>query len=421
MLPFTFIHAADLHLGCPFQGLRAENPQVAAAADAATYRAFDRILDLAVDSGAAFVLFSGDVYDTEDRNLTAQLRFRDGLRRLDAAGIRACVIHGNHDHLGGGQAALDWPDNVRFFPARPSAPEIMHLDGEPVAAVHGYSYPRRSVTESLLSHFRARSQDEGLFRIGMLHGNVGGDASHDNYAPCTLAELAELSFDYWAMGHVHGHAVLSRRSPGVVYPGTPQGLSPRETGARGCCRVAVGPDRFPHIEFVQTHALLWESLQLPIAGVETEEALFGELERRLDEARAAAETSVIARVTLTGRGPLHRTLQNPANVDTILQQLRQRVDGEPFAWLDRLYVETRPELDLEQQRERLDLAGDFLRLCREAQSDPALQAEVLEALGSFYGRTEVRRDLPLPAERLSVLLERAETLGADLLLGEGAE
>ena len=71
-MSFTFIHAADLHLGCPFRGLRAVSPAVAEAVDRATYTALDRILDLAIESRAAFVLFAGDVYDCEDRNLQAQ-------------------------------------------------------------------------------------------------------------------------------------------------------------------------------------------------------------------------------------------------------------------------------------------------------------------------------------------------------------
>jgi len=418
---FTFVHAADLHLGSPFQGLRAAGPLVAAAADAATYRAFDRILSLAIDSEAAFVLFSGDVYDAEDRNLTAQLRFRDGLRRLQRAGIRACVIHGNHDHLGGTQARLEWPENVRFFPARPSDPEILHAGGAPVAAVHGYSYPQRHVRESVLAQYEARRTDEGLFRIGMLHGNVGGNPDHDPYAPCSLEELGALPFDYWALGHVHGHAVLRARAPVVVYPGSPQGLSPRETGAHGCCRVTVEADRTARVEFVPVHALRWVNLDVPIDGVEGEDALLQRIEGKLDDVREGEAGSLIARVRLTGRGSLHGVLRSGANVEALLRELRAGVEGEPFTWVDRLDVETRPDVDLEGYRQSPSLAGDFLRLCGEARTEEALQGELLTALAEFYGRSDVRRELPAGPEAVRRWLDRAEILGADLLLGEGAE
>jgi DNA repair exonuclease SbcCD nuclease subunit len=415
---FTFIHAADLHLGAPFQGLRAADPQVAAAADAATYRAFERILEIAIESGAAFVLFSGDVFDAADRNLTAQLRFRDGLRRLDAAGIRACVIHGNHDHLGGGQARLDWPESTRFFPALPSAPEIIQVGGEPVAVVHGFSYPRRQVTESLLPHYRPRAEDAGLFQIGLLHANVGGNPQHDNYAPCRLEDLAALPFDYWALGHVHRHAVLRTHGPAVVYPGSPQGLHPRETGMHGCCRVTVGADRSARIEQVRTEALRWVELEAPIEGAEGEDALLAIIRGKLEAVLAEEPTSAIVRVRLVGRGPLHRVLRNPAHVEALQRELRLREVEEPFVWLERLVVETRPEADLEQARERQDLAGEFLRLCELARTDPALQVELLDDLRVLFGRSELRQGSASATASFSSWLERAELLGADLLLGD---
>jgi DNA repair exonuclease SbcCD nuclease subunit len=331
------------------------------------------------------------------------------------------VIHGNHDHLGGTQARLEWPENVRFFPACASAPEVLYQGDTPVAAVHGYSYPERHVRESVLPHYAARREEDGLFRIGMLHGNVGGHPDHDPYAPCSLEELAALPFDYWALGHVHTHAVLRAQAPTVVYPGSPQGLSPRETGAHGCCRVTVEPDRTCRVEFVPVHSLRWASLEVAIEGLDGEDRLLQRIEAALDAARAGEAGSLVARVRLTGGGPLHRVLRAPATVEALLQELRAEVTGEPFVWVDRLEVETRPDVDLEAHRQSPSLAGDFLRLCSEARADEALQAELLGALSEFYGRGDVRRELPLTPEQLQRWLERAEALGADLLLGEGAE
>ncbi len=418
MTPFTFIHAADLHLGGPFSGLRSVSPEVAEAVDRATYRAFDNILNLALESGAAFVLFAGDVYDGADRNLRAQLRFRDGLRRLDAAEIPALVIHGNHDHLSGTQARLEWPENVHVFPARPSAPQILFWQGEKVAAVYGTSYPQRDVRESLLPHYRPRKEDEGLFRIGLLHGTVGVQPGHESYAPCTLPDLAAVGMDYWALGHVHSFQVLQAAEPAVVYPGTPQGLSPREDGRpHGCCRVSVDSHRVPTVEFVRTDDVRWRTLTLSIEGLATEDDLLDRIAGGLEKARAEEGVSVIARVRLTGRGPLHRLLQREEHVQALAGEFQREVQGEPFVWLDRLDVDTRPGIDLEQRRQGEDLLGDFLRICREARSDAVQRASLLQALEDLYGRRELRDVLPDPAERLDAWIERAESLGADLLLG----
>ena len=60
---------------------------------------------------------AGDVYDGADRSLRAQLKFVDGLKQLDSAGIRSFICHGNHDPLDGWEARLDLPPGcVRFGP-----------------------------------------------------------------------------------------------------------------------------------------------------------------------------------------------------------------------------------------------------------------------------------------------------------------
>lgn len=416
---FTFIHAADLHLGGPFSGLRSVSPTVADAVDRATYRSFDRILDLALESGAAFVLFAGDVYDGADRNLRAQIRFRDGLRRLDEAGIPALIVHGNHDHLAGTQARLEWPEHAHVFPARPSAPRLLFHQGERVAAVYGYSYPQREVRESLVPQYRPRPEDQDLFRIGLLHGTVGVQPGHESYAPCTLPELAAVGMDYWALGHVHSFQVLQAVAPAVVYPGTPQGLSPREDRTpHGCCRVSVDSHRVPTVEFVPVDAVRWRTLTLSVEGLSTEQELLDCVAAELERARADEGVSVIARVRLIGRTPLHAALRREDHLAALTAEFQREVTREPFVWLDRLDVETRPPVDLEQRRHGEDLLGDFLRLCREARTDPEVRALLAAAMEELYGRRDLRDVLPPAADRLDAWIDRAEALGAELLLGE---
>lgn len=112
---FRFVHAADLHLDSPFVGLLEVDKDIASDLREATYRSFDRIVDLCLERGADFLLIAGDVYDSRDRSLPAQLRFRDGLRRLSGTGIPSFVVHGNHDPLDGWAATLEWSDLVYIF------------------------------------------------------------------------------------------------------------------------------------------------------------------------------------------------------------------------------------------------------------------------------------------------------------------
>jgi DNA repair exonuclease SbcCD nuclease subunit len=417
-MSFTFIHAADLHLGCPFRGLRAVSPEVAEAADAATYRAFERILDLAIESRAAFVLFAGDVYDCEDRNLRAQFRFRAGLEKLHDHGIATYVIHGNHDHLAGASAKLELPPTAHVFPGKQCESVRCRGEGGEIAVVHGYSYPRREVRESVLRFYQRSSRDGDLFRIGLLHGNVGADPDHDNYAPCSLDELRAAQLDYWALGHVHTHRVLSRSGPAAVYPGTPQGLNPRETGPHGCCKVTVREGE-PAVEFVGTDCVRWHQIPLSIEGLDGEDALLSALSARLESVRGEDGTSAIARFKLIGRGPLHVKLREPKFLREMEKQVREGEGETPFAWVDRLDNGTLPELDLHARRQAEDVLGDYLRLCDQARSSPEVQSELLTLLGELYGRKELKGIVPdLSPSLVMGLLDRAETTGADLLAGD---
>ena len=160
-------------------------------------------------------MVAGDVYDSADRSLRAQLKFIQGLKRLDEAGIRSFVCHGNHDPLDGWQARLEYPPTcTRFGPEFQAVP--VFEDDPKRAVVHGISYPKRDVYENLVS--RLTDVDSNTFSIGLMHANVGNRPGHDPYAPCSLDDLVRPEIDYWALGHVHTREVISAKSPTIVYP-----------------------------------------------------------------------------------------------------------------------------------------------------------------------------------------------------------
>ena len=92
MPPFRFVHAADLHLDSPFKGLLdlpREFEHLAETIRDATFKAFDSLVRLCIDEKADFLLVAGDVYGDADRSLRAQIRFREGLARLNDKGIHS--------------------------------------------------------------------------------------------------------------------------------------------------------------------------------------------------------------------------------------------------------------------------------------------------------------------------------------------
>ena len=64
-----FIHAADIHLDSPLRGLEAHEDAPVEEIRGATRRAFDNLIDLAIEEEVDFVLIAGDLYDGDWKDL----------------------------------------------------------------------------------------------------------------------------------------------------------------------------------------------------------------------------------------------------------------------------------------------------------------------------------------------------------------
>jgi exonuclease SbcD len=415
MTRFSFLHAADLHLDSPFKGLTVESPAIAARIRSATFDAFENLVREAIERRVDFVVVAGDVYDGSDRSLRAQLRFRDGLARLARHGIRSFVVHGNHDPLDGWISSVVWPEGARVFGPKVEAVPV-EIRGEIAAVVCGVSYPKRNEQRNLAKSFKR--SDHAAFHVGLLHANVGADTGHEVYAPCELADLLAGEMDYWALGHVHTRATLAER-PCVVYPGNIQGRNVREEGARGCVHVRVDETGASEVEFVPLDVLRWATLRVDVTGATAidgvDDALFGAVDAALDE---AGGRPVLCRVAVAGRTSLHADLARQSSADALLERLRDRYESEcPFAWVQELSIETRPEVDLEERARAEDLLGQVLRVAAEIGDDDELLARVAaESLARLYanGRAEKALDPP-STEAVRRFLDEARLLCVDRL------
>jgi hypothetical protein len=153
MKPLRFIHCADLHLGTPFKGISELNPDLGGLLYQSTYLSFDNIVTLAIKENVDCVLIAGDVCDSEDKSLQAQLRFRKGLSRLSDAGIHTLIAYGNHDPLNGWSATLKWPEGVFAFPGDKVECIPLQEHDETIAMVYGISFAKRDIKENLSLRF----------------------------------------------------------------------------------------------------------------------------------------------------------------------------------------------------------------------------------------------------------------------------
>lgn len=417
-MPIRFVHAADLHLDSPFTGLKAAAPEtVADRLYNATFDAYENIIDLCIAEEVDALLVAGDVYDGADRSLRAQLRFIEGLKKLDAKGIRSFVCHGNHDPLDGWQARLDYPPGChRFGPEWEAAP--VFEDAPERAVVHGISYPKREVTENL-AH-RLGKVEPGPFSIGLVHANVNNDTGHAAYAPCSLDDLVRSNLHYWALGHVHARQVLSEREPTVVYPGNPQGRHPNETGARGVYLVEVDDGGKVSLEFRAMDAVRWESLRIDIGKSETEQELVDALHEGMQGLLNRADgRSLVVRIMLTGRGELNRSLRRPNTIEDLVDELNgEWAERSPFVWCERIEDASASPFDREARLKGSDFLAEVLQTADRAKTDPELLAGLGAGLSDLYQHHRFRRYLSDSApgeEELAALVDEAEAMAVDLL------
>lgn len=443
-MSFRFVHTGDLHLDSPFVGLTAEAPaSIAATLRGSTVRAWNAVIELTLAERADFLLVAGDAFEHASRTLRGQLVFRDGLARLAEAGIPSFVVTGNHDPLDGWEPSVRWPELAHRFPAREVTARPVMREGEEVARVYGISYHRRDIGANLARRFHRDA--DAPYAIGLLHANVGGLPDADDYAPCTMADLAASGMDYWALGHIHRHRVLSTERPTAVYCGNPQGRDPGETDPRGCYLVTVDGGGRAHPEFRAVDVVRWQLLDVPIEDLTGEEALVDAVTGAVEAARSGADRSVVARVVLTGRGPLHGSLSRSGLLADVRVAAQDRLGlVEPFGWIESLRDATRPSLDIEARRRSEDFVGDLLRRldavrrgltvadgtssgeapegeeAATAEGVPALD-DLERALGDLFDNQRARRALQAAkpdAARLNDILDEVEAMLLDRLGGE---
>ena len=332
-----FIHTADIHLDSPLHRLQAYEGAPVAEIRQASRRAFENLIDLAVDEAVDFVLIAGDLFDGDWKDYNTGLYFIKHIRRLGAAGIQAFIVSGNHDAAGRMTRSLPYPPNVRLFSERKS--ETHRLDDLKVA-VHGQSFAKVAETDNLAHAYPAPVA--GYFNIGLLHTSLTGRPGHEPYAPCALADLTHKGYDYWALGHVHQFEIAAPDPP-IVFPGCIQGRHIKEAGAKGCVLVNVSGGAAPEIARHAVDVIRWEPVAVDLAGAANSDAL-------LERCRAALDTvlerhdprPVVARVAFSGQTALHaRLAADPGLLKETVRATAMTHFGDRL-WIETVKVRTAP-------------------------------------------------------------------------------
>ena len=411
-----FVHAADLHLDAPFQGIAAADPRIGAELADATYAAFRRVVDTCLDRDVSFLVIAGDAYNSADKSLRAQLRFRTEVMRLAEKGVEVFIVNGNHDPQSGWSAGLPLPETVHVFPTdRVERIEVVR-DGEVLAAVYGRSFVRAAESENLALGYHREVTDP--ISVGVLHANVGGDPDYDPYAPASLDDLRGSGMDYWALGHIHKQEVLAEH-PWIVYAGSPQGLNPKETGPHGCFIVEVSRGGATTLEHVETAPIGWAQTEVDVSSATDLEDVRGLLLSACESIRLSSGRHTVARIALVGRSAAHADLSRPGVAAQLFDDVRaEAVVDTPWVWIDRLVDRTSPLIDLDEVRGGPDFAAELVRIADDLVADRAELEKIVADIASPLATTLNGYRTQLEA---GDALNRARDAALDLLLAQGGE
>lgn len=231
------LHIADLHLDRSFEGLKAFPDQVAQQLQDANKRVLHNLIDIALKNQVDAVIFAGDTFHHSRTSIQTQAYFFEGLKRLTEEDIHVMISFGNHDYYSKERYWFDFPENVYLFEQEEVETHYFVTRGNERVAVSGFSYRHPWIEESKLPDFPQRDADADI-HIGVYHGELSTD-SGSRHAPFSVSGMKALGYDYWALGHIHKPEILSA-DPLIVYPGTPQGHTKKETGVQGVGLVNVG-------------------------------------------------------------------------------------------------------------------------------------------------------------------------------------
>lgn len=418
MTTVTFIHAADLHLGAPFKGLRSIAPAWADVLLQAIPEAFRSVIETAIKEQVDFVVLAGDIFDNSHPSYADFSLFLSGLKQLQEAGIPVYFVTGNHDpYISWDNSFAVLPENVHLLGVTKPEFACYKKDGKPLALIGGrgyytQSFPRTEDISEGISRETAASElgVSAPFMIGILHTGLDIDLTRSPVNPKTLLKR---DVDYWACGHVHQPKMFpSKDDPRIGYSGCPQGRDMKEEGEHGVFKVTLSFNASTQIEFIPTAKVAWQHLKLDVSDAVT----ITDIQEKIIAAEFGQNAKtrcqrMIFRITLMGRSALHGELTTQ-----VLEDMRAILnDGYPFFYIDALLDKTKPSLKLQTLRKEGLFPSVYLDVMDSYRDHK--DKVVLDLEKQFY-----QRDLSMPSSlesKYSDLCSDAELLVLDLLGRDG--
>ncbi len=284
-----FVHTADWQIGMKAVHLG----ETAETARRARFQSARRIIEIAKEQRADFVLLAGDTFEHHG---IERAKVREIANLLATAHCPVYIIPGNHDPAGSGSV---WEDECW---ARSVHVRVL-LAAEAVEAPGATLYPCPALSRTSAADPTAwiAGQTAGGIRIGIAHGSVSGHPDMEDCFPIPSDAACRLGLDYLAVGHYHSTAFYpgADGAARMAYCGThePTGFQERDSGNLLVVEIA-GPGAPPVIQKLRTRVLDWHGAVHPIRG----SADLAKLNEELEAISSPEQTLVQCTISGTADG-----------------------------------------------------------------------------------------------------------------------
>lgn len=407
---YRFVQASDLYLDAPVRGVPAAPMPLRAALRDGALRAWQSLVDLAVEREVAFVILAGGLFGDTTPGLRSCVALRDGLERLRARAIDVFIGLDRDDAAAAAQ--LPWlSTGATLFAADRMDTAAVMRGGQCLATLRGISGDGPGARQQARE---LRPFGRGV-EIGVLPAQAKG-AGADGSCSWAAELLPAGGLDYWALGGAPAAAVL-RESPWIVCAGTPQGrgLESHQLGAKGCMLVDVAEGRITTVAPAALDHVRFARLEPDVGGCADAAAIRRLLRRELERSISdAGDRVAVVEATLRGRMPDGVARDRLSFEAELLADLRRdSAIRAASVWWARVR-------DLTTRDDRPDAAGPrHLRRIVTEQSE-ALGAPLpgstflARAFAPLLRQVDAETDLAAQRE----LVHDAATLALDVLRGE---
>jgi len=248
---FSFVHAADLHLGYSQYGLEARREDFD--------KTFQELVDKTIKLKPDFMIIAGDLFHhARPSNVTLEKAIRN-FSRLRETGIPVLTVDGSHDSApnvvtGTILNPLDSAGLIYHLPRHEGAcwrkPEYCYVYGVP-------NFRTRRKTEESLPTFMEQNKptpEPALFNIFVFHMALDIPSVKPPYMEAEAPpELIPEGFNYYAAGHVHTPYREKFKTGLLVYSGCTETINYDET------KIKKG---FYHVKVDEKGAALTEFIEL---------------------------------------------------------------------------------------------------------------------------------------------------------------